>query len=643
MTLAIGLSLVAASRFVVAMKSRVRFSQRWLPLRFGSLNAAVTLLQVPALARGFDWSGPYTVARVVTLACCISCGLIAVNLPIQLVALLTAKRRALRWIAGSLVLLLHTLAVAHRVRAREGLDLRALLSNVDFSWEAYGVAYDRLSPAILVVGVGLFAALVILEIQGKPAMYPQLAPGWRRALGCIVGYCCCVVQTVPTFDELSRALQASYQSRLRARADKVVLLPGDYPLVRSATVRPVASQRRPDVFLLLVESLRAQHVERRAPNGKAYTPYFNQLIERGLYVENFYGNSIQTRKGHFAALCSLIPSIAASEFDKFGKNHYDCLPRVLSREGYDTTFFQAYRKLSYDRTGAFMSRQGFAHVESVERFTQPEDADFTWAWGLQDDRFYRRFFEYLDTRDPGDEKPRFVTLAPIGNHMRFNKVPNDRQYIHPDAANIYERYGNSVYLADLGLKEFFAQLERRPRYRDAVVIVTGDHSYPLGEHGLEMNTDAAYEEFFRVPLLLLWPGVVKPEKIREIPYSQLDIAPTILDLVGARCERTHFMGVSLFAPRTIRAIPLVQPYSGVHLAVVEYPYKYVFHVASGGTKLFDLRNDPGESRDLSHRLDYAAIKARMHRSLRPTFLVQAALESDQIWPATAEESLAREP
>lgn len=625
------------------LKPRLRHLCAWMPLRFGYLNVAVTLLQIPALLLGFDWSGKCSPARVGLLASYTLVGFVAIQLPLQVLAMIVARHRWARLSASVPVLFAYVLAVAHRVRTHSPVDWSAITSNADMSAEALGVGLDTLDLRVLVGGIGIFTILILFESCGRPILHPQPVPRWPRMSLCLLVYSGIVLLQLPTFDELSRTLQSAFLRSRSARQNEVALRLDEYPLVHANQVRPVLAARHPDVFLLLVESFRAHHVERKAPNGKVYTPFFNRLIQRGLYVDQFYGNSIQTRKGQFASLCSLIPAISGAEFEKFGKDHLDCLPQILRRQGYQTTFFQAYRKLSYDQTGQFMREQGFSSVESVDSYLRPEDRSFIWGWGLQDDRFYERFFEYFDALDAETlAKPQFVTLAPIGNHMRFNKVPEDRQHIHPAATNIYERYANSLYLADLGLKEFFSQLERRPRFREAVVIVTGDHSVPLGEHGYEMNTDAAYEEFFRIPFLLIWPKVIGPERIRELPYSQLDIAPTILDLTDAVSEQTHFMGVSILAqPRRVRPVPLVQPYSGRYLAVVEYPYKYIYHVRTGGAQLFDLAHDPGELHNLAMRLDLERTRTRMHALLRPTLLVQSALESDRVWPVSNKHTLAQ--
>lgn len=617
-------------------KPKLRARIAWLPLRFGILNAAVMLLQLPVLIAVFDWSGSYSGKRIALLLLCVICGIVTINAPLQLLAALVAKRRWSRLATAAAVLSIHTICAAHRVRTNGSLDPLAAYTNAHITREAWTVAIDTLSGWMLIFGLVLLILIGHLELR-RPIMRLQPGSRWRNALLCSVVYVGFLLAPLPLGDEVSRVAQASWHRRQPKGEFAVKLRPNEYPLIRATKLTPVPGAHHPDVFLLLVESFRADQVEKTSSNKKTYTPFFNELIKRGLYVERFYGNSIQTRKGQFAALCALIPSLSSSEFEDFSEKRLDCLPQVLKRQGYTTTFFQAYRDLSYDNTEQFMRRQGFAQVETVETYRHPDDDPYTWGWGLQDDKFYERFFEFLDKQDAAvAAKPQFVTLAPIGNHMHFNEMPQTSRKIYRNPKSPLQHYANSVYLADLGLREFFAQLERRPRFRDAVVIVTGDHSIARGEHGFEFNTEAAYEEYFRVPFLLVWPGVVKPGRVREIPYSQLDIAPTIRDIVGARDEQSQFMGMSLFEqPRRVHPIHLVQPYSGTYVSVVEYPYKYVFHQETGEEKLFDLVSDPKEEHDLAKRLELDATRAQLRRSLLPAFVVQAALEADKVWPHPA--------
>ena len=85
-------------------------------------------------------------------------------------------------------------------------------------------------------------------------------------------------------------------------------------------------------------------------------------------------------------------------------------------------------------------------------------------------------------------------------------------------------------LADLGLAD------------NTLVIFTSDHGEMLGDHGMHSKM-IFYEGSVHVPLLMRFPGRIKPGRVVEEPVSTMDVAPTILDYLGVRPPKTD--GISL--------------------------------------------------------------------------------------------------
>jgi len=75
-------------------------------------------------------------------------------------------------------------------------------------------------------------------------------------------------------------------------------------------------------------------------------------------------------------------------------------------------------------------------------------------------------------------------------------------------------------------------------------VITGDHGIWKFPENEEMIPIRKQEHYFRVPLLIYAPGIVKPGLFEDVG-SQVDIAPTILDILGIRSENA-FVGRSLF-------------------------------------------------------------------------------------------------
>jgi N-acetylglucosamine-6-sulfatase len=66
-----------------------------------------------------------------------------------------------------------------------------------------------------------------------------------------------------------------------------------------------------------------------------------------------------------------------------------------------------------------------------------------------------------------------------------------------------------------------------------LVVVTSDHGYFYGEHGLSVERRLAYEEAIRIPLLMRLPGVITAGSTPAEMVLTLDLAPTLLELAGA--------------------------------------------------------------------------------------------------------------
>jgi tetratricopeptide (TPR) repeat protein len=106
-------------------------------------------------------------------------------------------------------------------------------------------------------------------------------------------------------------------------------------------------------------------------------------------------------------------------------------------------------------------------------------------------------------------------------------------------------YFGEVAFVDQALGPLFDRLATLTR--PTVVIVTADHGESLGEHGEATHGMFAYEATLRVPLLVarVTPGRAAPAgTVIEAPVRHLDIAPTVLDVVGASADQT-LAGTSL--------------------------------------------------------------------------------------------------
>jgi len=159
--------------------------------------------------------------------------------------------------------------------------------------------------------------------------------------------------------------------------------------------------------------------------------------------------------------------------------------------------------------------------------------------------------------------------------------------------------------------------------RDTIVLYTSDHGDKLGSHwspGLRLRGKAApFASAFRIPLMVRWPGRIKPGQVHDCLVSSVDLTPTILDLAGLPVAAT-MQGDSM-APWCLTGKGKANEavYLGLHgsltgdterawRAVWDGRYIYApgkFHV------LYDHQEDPHEMKNLINLPQYADVRKRL--------------------------------
>ncbi len=157
---------------------------------------------------------------------------------------------------------------------------------------------------------------------------------------------------------------------------------------------------------------------------------------------------------------------------------------------------------------------------------------------------------------------------------------------------------------------------------NTVVIYSSDQGFYLGDHGW-FDKRFMYEESYRMPLTVRWPGKIKPDSVNEDLVSNLDFAETFLDLAGAKVP-SDMQGrsiVSLFSGKRPddwrkslyyhyyeyygdrRAAHMVRRHFGVRTA----RYKLINFYNLAESELYDLQTDPREMRSVYGDKHYAGV------------------------------------
>jgi arylsulfatase A-like enzyme len=188
-----------------------------------------------------------------------------------------------------------------------------------------------------------------------------------------------------------------------------------------------------------------------------------------------------------------------------------------------------------------------------------------------------------------------------------------------DLAYVIARYDGAIRYTDEQLGGFFANLERRGLLDSTVVIVTSDHGEEFLDHGTMMHWQMYLSANLHVPLLVFVPG--RPPGTVDATVELTDVLPTALDLLGLP-PHPAAVGRSL--------VPLIEnPSRGSASSRIAYaepsmlslPWRTVVSdghqllhdLATGRSRLFDTRVDPGETTDVAER--EPAATERLRRAL----------------------------
>jgi arylsulfatase A-like enzyme len=189
-------------------------------------------------------------------------------------------------------------------------------------------------------------------------------------------------------------------------------------------------------------------------------------------------------------------------------------------------------------------------------------------------------------------------------------------------------YLRSLWCADALIGELYAELERLGLARDTLVVVTGDHGEAWGQHGHFLHSTSLYEEEVHVPLVMIHRGLVGLGKENEPPPrvgsqgsthptrrstvigSHIDLWPTIMDVCGLPCD-PRWQGRSLFGGRAGEERRAYFYMNRTWVGVREENFKYLWDRSNQRKRLFDLKADPGERRNLARTEPERC--ARLHR------------------------------
>jgi arylsulfatase A-like enzyme len=353
----------------------------------------------------------------------------------------------------------------------------------------------------------------------------------------------------------------------------------------------------PDVLLISIDTLRA---DRLGCYGyeRAETPFIDGLADEGVLFETTYTTAPITLPAHASMLTGLTPPRHGVR-----DNGSFRLPESIE------TVAEVLRDNGY-RTGAFIGGVPLERARGLDRgFDVYDDEMPARALGgmEQATRAERTAEEVFDAAADwlatiAADRPAFAFV-----HLYDPHSP----YVQPVPGSTRLGYDGEIAYVDRMLGRFLERLDAGTRSRPRVTIVTSDHGEGLGEHDEDTHCVFAYDSTLHVPWIIHWPGAIEPRRISG-PVGIVDIVPTLLDLLGVAPigaadgpvdGRTRAASVRTGDPVEAQGLYFESLFGQLRFGwaplrgLREGPWKYI---DLPGPELYDLDNDPRETRNLVH-------------------------------------------
>ncbi|NQY74429.1 MAG: sulfatase-like hydrolase/transferase, partial [Candidatus Margulisbacteria bacterium] len=262
------------------------------------------------------------------------------------------------------------LGTAYHFAAKEPFDAAIIIDNFSsiFNVESPGVMLSLLNLDALYYTAGFMGIWLFFEIWKKwISGYPQQKPYWPKIGSTLLLYVLIVAAPITAHDPYTHFFKTIYRYVFKPPVT-IVYEAGTFPLIQNGEsfnhIFP-QSPSKPHVFIILVESLKESVILKKTDTHREITPFMNDLIQKSIYIPHFYGNSIQTSKGHFATLFSMIPSLTGKVFTKYPDIQAESIGTYLKKVGYTSHFVQAYHVETFDNTIPFLSQRGFEHALTI--------------------------------------------------------------------------------------------------------------------------------------------------------------------------------------------------------------------------------------------------------------------------------------
>lgn len=440
------------------------------------------------------------------------------------------------------------------------------------------------------------------------------------------------------------------------RAAGLLLAVGVLVAACSQRDRGAAAPARPDILLVTLDTLRADHTSAYG-YARPTTPRLEEIARDGVRFATAYAPMPTTLPSHATMLTGLLPRTLGLLKNGIPFTHpAPTLAETLAADGYATAAFVS----SFVLDRSFGLARGFATYD--DRFARDACKGYEKEWegfaleggfcrrGAITREQAERWLEdngYLGaatgaagsaTGPAAATAPFFLWIHLFDPHDPYLPPPAEAALLPPQSANPTQlerqiaAYDGEIRYTDDQVGKLLDRLAAAGRLDDTLVIVVSDHGEGLMDHGWMHHGALLYEEAVRIPFLVRWPAQLPRGRVVEEPVQLADIVPTVHELLGLAPPAHAVEGVSLagalrgtarldpqrpvILQRRIydRELELGLPLRGEKFGIRVGPWKYIEARVDKSYELYDLASDPRELHDVfrKERAQAAPLAQALH-------------------------------
>jgi lipoteichoic acid synthase len=364
-----------------------------------------------------------------------------------------------------------------------------------------------------------------------------------------------------------------------------------HPLA-NARLKPTPRTRRRHVALIHLESIRERSVTPYVAEIRT-TPYLAALAKDSLLVERAYTTITHTSNAITSVNSGLYPSPDTDIVEAEPGGIPDrCLAELLGEQGYKSAWFQSAEQ-TFENRPQLVENFGYGHFQAYESMNTRgfQRANYL---GYEDDIMLGSSQAWLEEHASSPTLVTFLGVTPHDDYLPIYRYGRKKF----SSRAMLDRYLNNIYYDDFWVENIVEQYKRLGLYEDTIFVIYGDHGEAFGEHGVYHHDGAIWEEGLRVPLIVHDPKRFDGGERIPGPVHHLDLAPTIVEMLGYEVIDGEYPGHSLFALPEDRTLFFGCRPDLLSAARIRGQQKYIYHFGNQQEEYYDLKKDPLEKNNL---------------------------------------------